>query len=112
MDIWIENGMVWDSGTGCFRLKNIGIREGKIVAVTEETLPAHTVIDAKESWVVPAGKSFFAGNRQLSLGMDATIMIVDPEVTGSEEHCSEHDFPCGGIQVMIVNGKVKMRTAP
>src|SRR5579872_1583470 len=56
LDTVIENGLVFDGKGSPSALRNIGIREGKVVAVSEECLPHGKdtqVIDARGCWVMP-----------------------------------------------------------
>ena len=55
-DVVIEGGLFFD-GTGSAPgvARNVGIKDGRVVAVTEEALDAGggSVIDARGKWVVP-----------------------------------------------------------
>jgi hypothetical protein len=45
-DVVIENGRVMDPETNLDAVRNVGIRDGKIVAITEDKLTGTKVIDA------------------------------------------------------------------
>ena len=53
-DIVLANGRVMDPETNLDAVRNVGIRDGKIAAVSEAALEGRTVIDAK-GLVVTAG---------------------------------------------------------
>ena len=53
-DIVLEGGRVMDPETGLDAVRNVGIRDGKIAAVSEAALEGRTVVDAK-GLVVTAG---------------------------------------------------------
>jgi N-acyl-D-aspartate/D-glutamate deacylase len=52
-DLVIANGRVMDPATGLDAIRQVGIRSGKIVAVSEQPLRGRTVIDAKGLVVAP-----------------------------------------------------------
>jgi N-acyl-D-aspartate/D-glutamate deacylase len=53
LDVAILNGRVTDPESGLDAVRNVGIRNGRIAAVTPESLSAKTVIDAKGLVVSP-----------------------------------------------------------
>lgn len=53
MDIIIKNGTVLDPETGFEKKANIGIKDGKIVTVTEDEISGKKEIDAEGLFVVP-----------------------------------------------------------
>src|SRR5437867_2069866 len=53
LDLVIENGLFFD-GTGApGQVRNLGIREGRVVAISEAPLTGARVIDARGQWVMP-----------------------------------------------------------
>jgi len=52
-DIAIVNGRVMDPESGLDAIRSVGIRDGRIAAISSETLSAKTVIDAKGLVVAP-----------------------------------------------------------
>ncbi len=52
-DIAIVNGRVIDPESGLDAIRSVGVREGRILAVSSEALSAKTVIDAKGLVVAP-----------------------------------------------------------
>jgi N-acyl-D-aspartate/D-glutamate deacylase len=52
-DVVIENGRVMDPETNLDAVRNVGIRDGKIVAITEDKLTGTKVIDASGLAVIP-----------------------------------------------------------
>jgi len=53
LDVVILNGRVMDPESGLDAVRNVGIRDGKIVEITENTLQGKEVIDAKGLVVAP-----------------------------------------------------------
>ena len=52
-DVVIANGRVMDPASGMDAVRNVGIRAGKIAAISADTLPGRTVLDAKGLVVAP-----------------------------------------------------------
>jgi dihydroorotase len=52
-DVVIANGRVMDPASGVDAVRNVGIRAGKIAAISADTLPGQTVLDAKGLVVAP-----------------------------------------------------------
>src|SRR3954467_12721597 len=52
-DVAIVNGRVMDPETGLDAVRSVGVRDGRIAAISSETLSAKTVIDAKGLVVAP-----------------------------------------------------------
>jgi dihydroorotase len=52
-DIVIANGRVMDPASGVDAIRNVGIRAGKIAAISADPLAGHTVLDAKGLVVAP-----------------------------------------------------------
>ncbi len=55
-DVLIENGRVFDGLDNPSRIANVGIRDGKVVTITDERIPheaADEVLDAEGLWVMP-----------------------------------------------------------
>jgi dihydroorotase len=52
-DVVIANGRVMDPASGLDAVRNVGIRAGKIAAISVEPLRGHTVLDAKALVVTP-----------------------------------------------------------
>ena len=52
-DIAINNGRVIDPETQLDAIRHVGVRDGKIAAVSEQPLDANTVIDASDYVVAP-----------------------------------------------------------
>jgi dihydroorotase len=52
-DIVLANGRVMDPGSGLDAVRNVGIREGRIAAVSESALQGRTVVDMKGLVVAP-----------------------------------------------------------
>lgn len=80
-DVVIENGLVFD-GTGApGRLVNVGLRDGKIAALSAAALPKHEgtrTIDARGKWVTP-------GFVDLHTHYDAEVEL-NPGLTESLRH--------------------------
>jgi len=52
-EVVIANGRVMDPASGVDAVRNVGIRAGKIAAISADTLPGRTVLDAKGLIVAP-----------------------------------------------------------
>ena len=52
-DVVIKNGRYFDGTGGCSAIRNIGIRDGHVAAVTEEPIDGVEEIDASGKWVMP-----------------------------------------------------------
>jgi dihydroorotase len=52
-DVVIANGRVMDPASGVDAVRNVGIRAGKIAAISADALPGRTVLDAKGLIVAP-----------------------------------------------------------
>lgn len=52
-DVVIKNGRYFDGTGGASAIRNVGIREGHVAAVTEESIEGVEEIDASGQWVMP-----------------------------------------------------------
>ncbi|RDH79625.1 hypothetical protein DVS77_05235 [Mycolicibacterium moriokaense] len=52
-DVVIVNGRYFDGTGGPSAVRNVGIRDGRVAAVTEEPIDGAEVIDASGQWVIP-----------------------------------------------------------
>jgi N-acyl-D-glutamate deacylase len=52
-DVVINNGRVMDPETNFDGVRNVGIKDGKIVAITEDAITGKETIDAKGHVVAP-----------------------------------------------------------
>ena len=52
-DVVILNGRVMDPETGFDGIRNVGVRDGRIVMITEESISGHESIDASSHVVAP-----------------------------------------------------------
>ena len=53
LDIVISGGRVMDPESGLDAIRNVGIRNGKIVVITEDAIQGHQTIDARGMVVAP-----------------------------------------------------------
>jgi N-acyl-D-aspartate/D-glutamate deacylase len=53
LDLAINGGLVFDGSGGPGRAVHVGVRGGRVVAMSEKPLPAREVIDATGQWVMP-----------------------------------------------------------
>jgi N-acyl-D-glutamate deacylase len=72
-DLVILNGRVMDPETGLDAIRNVGVKDGKIVAVTEQAIEGAETIDAKDHVVAPGFIDGHAHTTDIPLGQKALL---------------------------------------
>jgi N-acyl-D-aspartate/D-glutamate deacylase len=121
-DLAIIGGRVMDPETGADRLANVGVRDGKIVAISSDTLESRRVIDARGLVVAPGfidlhshGQDAFGYDQQARDGVTTSLELeagVYPVAPFYEARAGKTRINYGasvGIQGIRVTIKTGMR---